>query len=62
MTDLSTKTTALRHTIWGIEEELARQASEAASKDATDRVHALTDRLRQAYAELKIIEAEVPKP
>ena len=55
MTDLAAETTSLKQTIWGIEAELDYQVSLAGAKDDDARIHALTDRLRKAHAELKEI-------
>lgn len=61
MADLAAETTSLKQTIWGIEAELAYQASFGGSADADAKIHALTDRLRQAHADLVKIERKVAK-
>ena len=62
MTDLAAATTALKHTIWGIETELAYQASFGGTKEDDAKIHSLTDRLRQAQADLKDVERQAPRP
>lgn len=62
MSDLAAETATLTQTIWGIEAELAYQSSFGGTKEDDARLHALTDRLRQAHADLKKIERQVPRP
>ena len=62
MADHAAETATLKQTIWGIEAEIAYQASFGGSKDEDAKIHALTDRLRQAQADLKTIDRQVPKP
>lgn len=62
MADLSAETITLKQTIWGLEAELAYQASFGGTKDEDAKILALTDRLRQAQADLKKNEKQVPKP
>lgn len=62
MTDLAAQTTTLKQTIWGIEAELAHQLPFAGTKEIDARIHALTDRLRQAHADLKEIDRKIPRP
>ncbi|OWJ77434.1 hypothetical protein [Haematobacter genomosp. 1] len=62
MADLAAETTALKQTIWGIETELAYQASFGGKGEDDARIHALADRLRQAHADLQMLERRVAKP
>ncbi|WP_136685840.1 hypothetical protein [Falsirhodobacter xinxiangensis] len=62
MSDLAAEATSLKQMIWGIEAELAYQSSFGGSQEADAKIHALTDRLRQAHADLVKIERKMPKP
>lgn len=61
MADLAAETASLKHTIWGIETELAYQSSFGGRQEDDAKIHTLTERLRQAQADLKAIERKEPK-